>query len=259
MNKYLLIIWILIFPIRLLSQEITGELTYLNSNTPIKIGSFIEVKLLLGPEGEKYLRNIEESVGKNLIKGFYLQEVRNIQVLQGGEDFLEADLTLIPIASFDPGIKYELKIGEVTIPVELNNFLGEQPDINPSNFIILEQSVKGNWLYIKMAITLITLLTFLAGYFLWKRAKNKRVEKERERARQEIINTWKNKIREAKERSDFEHIYLNREIWIAMLPQLKNYTDSFFMSVEKHQYKPRWTEAELGEVKNSIKRIIDGV
>ncbi|TDJ08270.1 MAG: hypothetical protein E2O68_02240 [Deltaproteobacteria bacterium] len=253
------ILLMLLFPILLTASEISGELTFVGPVGPIKIGSFVEARVLLGPQGENYLKDLEKTVGNNLFEGFYLQEVRNPQVLQGGDGYLEADLTLVMIAPLKPGDKFMWKIGEKSISLNLKGFLSAQPDLNPKAFIILEQAVKRNLFLIKLGIILLALLILALGYFLWKRVKNKTLKREIARKKQEKIDFWKDLILNAKERPQLEQIYIERELWLTLIPSLRDKADNFFSTIEKHQYRPCWTDEELEEIMESLKRIMHGV
>ncbi|RLA63590.1 MAG: hypothetical protein DRQ88_12245 [Epsilonproteobacteria bacterium] len=262
MRKIFLFFLILLLPTLAISEEISAELTYFGPNRPIKMGSFISAKLLLGPKGGKYLKELENNVGKNLINGFYLQEVINPQVLQGGNAFLEADLILILISPIDSGGKNIWKVGAKSIPFNLKKFTGQQPDLNPKSFIILGQPVKKEWFYIQLGLALLALILLVMAYALWKRAKNKTILKEQKHRKKEKLKFWKDLIINAQKRSHFENLYEQREVWLALLPSLGDKTSSFFMVVDKHQYKPEWTAEELEEVLSSmedIRRIVHGV
>ena len=253
---------ILLLPFFVTSAEISGELNFIGFSSPIKIGSFVEAKILLGPNGEKYLSDLEKNVGKNLSEGFYLQEVRNPQVLQGGEDYLEADLTLVLISPLNTGTPTVWKVGEESIPLVLKGFLTEQPDLSPKGFIILEQAVKRNLFFIKLGIGLLVLLLIITGYFLWKRAKNKAILRKEEQKKRKKIDFWKSLIISADGRAQLERIYIEREIWLELIPSLRDRTKDFFSTIEKHQYRQSWTEVEHEEIKGSmesLKKVMHGI
>lgn len=262
MRKIFLFFLIIFYPYIAISGEISAELTYLGPNKPIQLGSFVRAKLLLGPKGETLLRELEDNVGKKLVNGLYLQEVINPQILQGGDDYLEADLILILISPVDPNAKNIWKVGEQSISFNLKSFTGGKPDLNPKEFIILGQPIKREWFYIKLGIFFLTLFALVLAFYLWKRAKNKALIKEQKRIEKEKIDFWKNCITQAKERSDFENLYEQRDVWLTLLPGLKDKVSGFFVIVDKHQYKPEWTESEFEEVISSmedLKRMVHGI
>jgi hypothetical protein len=259
MKKFLLIFLV---PFIVNAAQISGEIELLAPSGAIKLGSFVEVRLLLGPKGEKYLNDLEKGRGTNFFEGFYLQEIKNAQVLQGGDDYLEADLTLVMIAPLNPNTPKVWKVGETSITLTLKNFTSDKPDLQPKGFIILEQGVKKNLLFIKLGIALLALLILLLGYFLWKRAKNKSVQKEAQRIKREKIDYWKELILNASDRSALEKIYIEREDWLILIPSLRDSTANFFSVIQKHQYRPSWTDVEIEEIKTSmesLKRMIHGI
>lgn len=149
------------------------------------------------------------------------------------------------------------KKAKTKYPFSLKNFDYKfDKELVPKEFIILkgdEYEISNNTVSI-IGIVIVAVL-FIAGFYLYgplrkRYFRSKAKKANRERA-QKLIDEFNN----AKERADFERLYLQRREIKEYSENYDNKLDRFFKDLNKIQYRPEWSTVELEEIKQKKKDV----
>jgi hypothetical protein len=196
----------------------------------------------------KVSSQVAQLKGKKFLEKFYVSEIAI-------KNPTEAEITLIPLGPVDS----KKPLVWEGIPVNLSALLVGQSSIEAKSFVIFERPFKSSFLeeFWPWIVILISLL--IMGLLLWKIRKNKMFLKMLAIGKEKKILFWKEMITEASKRSDFEMIYKKRKEWMSLLNLSNTKIDEFFETLNRHQYKREWTEADFLEVQESYLKFKNGI
>lgn len=167
----------------------------------------------------------------------------------------KADITLIPLGPIDS----QKTPNWEGVQVDLSALVIGQSAVQPKAFLILKQYLAntffedyGTWLIIFFILSLI-------GFILWKIRKNKMFLKALLMGKEKKKAFWRKLITEAAKREDFEMIYNKRKDWMPLLELNNLKIGNFFETLNRHQYKKNWSEADFLEVQDSYIRFKNGI
>lgn len=167
----------------------------------------------------------------------------------------KADITLIPLGPIDS----QKTLSWEGVPVDLSALAIGQSAVQPKGFLIFKQYLAntffedyGTWLIIIFILGLI-------GFILWKIRKNKMFLRALLMSKEKKKAFWRKLITEAAKREDFEMIYNKRKDWMPLLELDTFKIGNFFETLNQHQYKKHWSEADFLEVQDSYIRFKNGI
>lgn len=203
-------------------------------------------------------QEISKLVGNKILKSIYVIDISDVSRNETNVDVLEFNLSLALIDNMRRLKSYRWNIGKHRIRVELEGLLFAEKKIQPTKkYIILDQVVKkeaNTWWY-KLLIFVIAVS--VGGYKVNEYLKIKK-ENKILKDKLENSNYWKNKFESAQTREQLEEIYRIRKSWRELKIDNEK-VDNFFVCINEKQYKQQWTEYEMYEVKESLKKITESI
>lgn len=243
-----LIISIILMSSSVFAQTIQSEFIPSQAMGQIKEGDLLEATIRVWPIENADLTQFKKLEKTVLFNALYLAQITSLGVSQNNADVVELKgLFIVKSSKLEPifQIKYndaviDLRSGAMSI-TPLNN--------KSQDLYVLDQSLNKSMIWMIALGVLIVLLVvaiikrkdikeFLIGL------KPDSVKK----ARKKYDETF----RRAAKREDFEAIYKEKDIWMKLLAERAPAHFEFLKTLNQHQFKKDWGNAEIEEVKSSF-------
>jgi hypothetical protein len=243
-----LIITIIMMVSSAFAQTIQSEFIPSQSMTQVKEGDLVEATIRVWPIENADLTQFKKLEKTLLFNALYLAQITSLGVSQNNADVVELKgLFIVKTAKAQPifAFKYndtliELKSGALAI-AELQG--------KNSDFYILDQSLNQSIIWMIILGVLIVLLVLAV-------IKRKVIKEFLIGLKPDSIKKARKKydevFRRAAKREDFEAIYKDKETWMALLVERAPAHFEFLKTLNQHQFKKDWGNAEIEEVKSSF-------
>jgi len=207
----------------------------------ISEGKIFEGTLKISKNELNVLGSPDSLIQKFIFKKLFISEILNINE---GEE-IEVIFLGVAIAPLEPNENDEIEIGDRKITVTLESVNFKQNNITPKQEFLLYELSDGILKKINKVILLLGSLVFLAFCILsFKFFEKRNRKKQLDQILKEEVKFWKDQIKGANERKDFEHIYLKRNLWKKVLAINKDVKFKFLEQLNEIQYKKEWNSYE---------------
>ena len=159
-------------------------------------------------------------------------------------------LTLIVKNFFDTNLPLIASYGSINYPLSLSVATVENIQEQNEQILILDQAFTP--LYPRWPIFLALLAAFLLAFFGWRIGKKIWNKKQYQKAKQQMVSQFREKLLSAKVRRDFEELYASRELWQEYFPNFE--MSRFAQLMELHQYRAIWDEPIEEQLKGIIEK-----
>ena len=216
--------------------------------TSLKEGDVVNAVLRVWPIEEIDAGEFKKLQATSLFDSFYLAEVESIAPSVNNADVAEVKGTFVITGKVNPS-KLSINYHDQIIHVRFKEVLINQLDSKANEFLIVDQDIDRNF---KIYLIIIFILALGVLLFL-KRDKilnfRKKVEKVDEK---DVFATM---FSQARNREDFESIYIQKEKWMKLLLEITPAHYEFFKVLNEHQYKKEWNQNVKKEVEESFEQI----
>lgn len=236
------------------SAEIQGELK--TFQTDIKMGDVVKATLEVWPANIENVERINEYTGNRFLDHFYLSKINKISQSENNEDYIVAELILVPLSNPEPfsilrlgdenvNIKIDFSVIEVSLDPEKQINVW-QASIDPSFLEVVSGIFSLDSRYLKYRIGFISLLLIVIGLFLKFGRRKVKIEKT-------VILKWD----ELNQREDFERKYF--ELKSKIDPIENSEVENFKKIIEEILYIKEWNEEVYRNLKAISEKVKDGV
>jgi hypothetical protein len=240
--KIVLII-ITIFSCSLNAYEVQGKLENLTENNIVKEADTFSAKLVLWPYEAEDEESFYELEGKDFLDFFFVSRVSKVQRSVNNNLALEVYLTLVLKKFFIVESFYIFTHKDINIPVEIVNIKPERRQLKTMEFFVRdEKKVSGDARYLLYTAPLVLLLLGIILLFIKKMKK-------------EDVGEEPYVIKRIDKREEFEKIYQDRDRLLANYPDKETRIKKLLTQINNIQYKPNWSEEELGHIKNQYESV----
>jgi len=220
-----------------------------NSSAEFKIGETIPAIIEIWPINDSnFLFKKEEILDKRISKEFFVSQIKDIKRSENNPEVVQIFLD-VTLASLAPTGNSMVEIGEYKLPLAIEGFkIIDDIKNPPKKIVFLKQKNYGIPLNYLLICFFVFLISFsLVVIFSIRRIRNKKIKKIKE---EEILTRkkWKDKFEQAKSRSDFEYLYKTKDQWSKFLPKITPPINDFLNSINRYQFKAKWSDSELVEV-----------
>ncbi len=198
-------------------------------------------------ESEKSIEELQAFKNKRINDIMYVLEVRK-----------EFDKKIFKVFVTDPPKKKKDKVDFIPVNFNYNSKnknVGQEYITFDKKFELNQNKAMSYLWLILAAIGLIGILSFGTKLLVYQRriSKDKQIRKAEALELQDLLNA-------AKIRPDFEEIYKKRRKILKSILLNEESFEEFLSFIDRVQYKPKWSEPELEEVKTLFKKInIEGI
>jgi hypothetical protein len=231
-----------------MAAELEAEFV-LNSELPeLREGEVVNATLRIWPIENLEKKEIEKLSGQVILDSFFVVGFDSINPSENNADVVEAKGTFVAIKKTLPENLFVSYLGQ-NIRVKFKEVLFAPNSIKENNFQILSQATefdKVTYLIIFLALALLFSLYYFSD-FLKKKFSKKVTTDPRVK--------FKHLFSNAKNRSDFEEIYHQKETWLPLLELVTPAHKEFFNVLNQYQYKKEWDNKEKNEVLESFEAI----
>lgn len=233
------------------SQALQSEFIPSTSMSQIKEGDFVEATIRVWPIENADLSQFKKLEKTDLFNALYLAQITSLGVSQNNADVVELKgLFIVKSAKLQPifAFKYnenviELSSGKISI-AELKD--------QSKDFYILDQSLNKSLLWMIVG-------GFLAFLVVAAIIKRKQLKEFILGLKPDSVKKLKKKydelFRRADKREDFESIYKDKDQWMPLLSERAPAHFEFLNTLNQHQFKKEWSNADYEEVRSSFEII----
>lgn len=233
------------------AQTIQSEFLPSQSISQIKEGDLLEATIRVWPIENADLTQFKKLEKTLLFNSLYLAQIVSLGVSQNNADVVELKgIFIVKTAKSQP--LYSFKYNDSIIELKSGNLAIAELKNKNQDFYILDQSLNKSILWIIVFSVLIILIVI--GVI-----KRKEIKEFVVGLRPDSIKKSKKKydelFRRAAKREDFEAIYKDKDVWMPLLTEKAPAHFEFLKTLNQHQFKKEWGNAEYEDVKASFEII----
>lgn len=256
--KNILILLIFIFNLTAFAND-KGKLTFFTDK--VSVGETVPARIIFPIHGLESNFHDEDFLHKKINESFFIAEVKDHHLSENNHDMYVVNVLVTIIRSFIPGNEQVFQVGHLDIRLDTDERMQVEKfsEKLPEDFIFIENKLKLPLdLTVKKLIVLIA--TILGAGFAWwyfKRRKKKQLIEREKRIAVEKLNTWKQLITKAKDRTDYEKIYQGQMEWKIFLSEPSK-CDEIIKKLDQFIYKQSWDQSDLSEVSKVNQELLKG-
>jgi hypothetical protein len=234
------------------SQEIQAELSLISPPPTLKEGDIVEGTLKIWPLENADLGEFKKLENMTFANALYTTEVESIEASANNADVVEAKLLFI-VKRASENTQQQLSYKGRIVNIQTPSLKIAPPDKDPEDYYVLDQGL----IYSNLGKTITTILLVLLSLTVF--FKRKDLQRFVQKFKNDPIAKRKKKISDkfnmAIKREEYEEIYAIRREWLNLINEPSAAYEDFFKTMEQHQYKKKWSDEDLSEVKNSFEVI----
>lgn len=220
-------------------------ISLMSENSTVKEGDIVEGMIKVWPLESAELDEFKKIENTTLMGILKIVQVQSVELSANNADVVEIKV-IMAIMRTKHQSDYSLFYKGHAITIEPLNFKLTDPLNLPKDYFILDQAISTSLIF---EIFLLALMVMLAGLFFIKRKQLVEwIARFRVDPIKEQMNYFDLLFSKANTRKDFEQVYATRKQWMNFLEGKQISFESFFQSMEKHQYKKEWSDSDLTEV-----------
>jgi len=230
------------------SSTLEAEFAIDNKITSLKEGDVVTAVLRVWPIEEVDEAEFRKLQTTTLFDSFYLAEIESIAPSVNNADVIELKGSFVVTGKINPS-KLSINYHDQLIHVRFKEVLINQLETKINQFYIEEQDIDHNYLNLVLIFGAIVLLVIMYV----KRERLKLLIKKPEKTDDKLI--YSQMFKQAKNREDYEAIYLQKDRWMKLLVEVTPAHHDFFKILNEHQYKKDWNQNIKKEVEESFEQI----
>ncbi len=239
--------------------EYQGRILFGNpEKRKVLLGETFSARIELWPAFSLIHGNGKELLNKSIFDLFYVSKINKVHLNKNNQDVLVLDLLLTSLMVYKNLELHPLRFSGKTFLISLAS-LGAASDVTievPKEMVVLPSGFTRSsssdlwWL-------LFLLLTVGVIYNTYRKRKAQRLEllRIKKEAEQELLDKkkyWSDLFDQADCRLDFEEIYANKEEWEPYILNRSLAIDTFFKTIDEHQYRKEWNALQMKEVEDAF-------
>lgn len=243
-----LIIYTLMVMNSVFAQTLQGEFIPAQSKTQIKEGDLLEATIRVWPIENADLSQFKKLEKTVLFNALYLAQITSLGASENNADVIELKgLFIVKSAKVQP--TFPFKYNDSIVEINSGTVVIDELKNKAQDFYILDQSLNKSMIWLIVLGTLIVIIVL--AIIKRKAIKNFLIGLKPDsvkKARKKYDETF----RKAAKREDFENLYKEKDIWMALLVERAPAHFEFLKTLNQHQFKKDWGNAEIEEVKSSF-------
>lgn len=247
--KLLATIFLIIISLNAFSEELQAEFFFNDNVKVLNEGDVVSGTLRVWPIENPKAEEFTKFKNKNLFDGMYVSEIISSQPSENNADVFELKANFIIVNKLQPE-KMVFTYNNTPVHVRYREVLYKAMEKPSNEFFILDQSVDRN-----LILNILIAIICLGGLFLGFKFRNSILKKFTKPKGIDLKTKYTKIFLEAKERQDFERIYLEKDIWTSLIEGITPAHKEFFDVLNSHQYKKSWNKEEQNEVADSFEPI----
>jgi hypothetical protein len=230
------------------AQSIQGEFIPSGNVSEVKEGDLLEATIRVWPIENSDLSQFKKLEKTVLFNALYLAQVINLGVSQNNADVVELK-GLFVVKSAKPQPVFAFKYNDSVIELNLGAVAIFELQNKNQEYFVLDQSLNKSmvWIVILGIMVVIVILVIV---------KRKSIKEYLIGLRPDSVKKSRKKydeiFRRAAKREDFETIYQDKDVWMKLLVEKAPAHFDFLKTINQHQFKKDWGNAEIEEVKSSF-------
>ena len=230
------------------AQAIQGEFIPSQGQAQIKEGDLLEATIRVWPIENADLSQFKKLEKTVLFNALYLAQVISLGASENNADVIELKgLFIVKSAKVQP--VYPLKYNDSTIELRSGSLTVAELKNKTQDFNILNQSLNKSIVWVVVIGVLIGFIVL--AVFKRRAIKNYLIGLKPDSAKK-ARKKYDEIFRRAAKREDFEAIYKDKDVWMKLLTERAPAHFDFLKTLNQHQFKKDWGNAEIEEVKSSF-------
>lgn len=230
------------------AQTIQSEFIPSQSMAKIKEGDLLEATIRVWPIENADLTQFKKLEKTLLFNALYLAQVTSLGASQNNADVVELKgLFIVKTAKAQP--VFTFKYNDSVIDLKSGALAIAELQGKNSDFYILDQSLNKSIIWMIILGILIVLLVLAV-------IKRKAIKEFLIGLKPDSVKKSRKKydeiFRRAAKREDFEALYKDKDIWMALLIERAPAHFEFLKILNQHQFKKDWGSTEIEDVKSSF-------
>lgn len=244
----ILIIYLTMLISSAFAQTIQSEFIPSQSIAQIKEGDLLEATIRVWPIENADLTQFKKLEKTLLFNALYLAQIVSLGASQNNADVVELK-GLFVVKTAKPQPFYSFKYNDSVIELRSGALAITELKNKSQDFYILDQSLNKSiiWMIVLGALIVLIILSIV---------KRKSIKEFVIGLKPDSIKKSKKKyddlFRRADKREDFELIYKDKDIWMGLLTEKAPAHFEFLRTLNQHQFKKEWGNAEYEDVKSSF-------
>lgn len=230
------------------SSSLEAEFEIDSKIKSLKEGDIVAATLRVWPIEDLDLEEFEKLQSTTMFDSFYLADIESIAPSINNADVIELKASFVVMGKVNPS-KLSINYHDQLVHVRFKEVLINQLENKEKQFLIADQETDQNYLLWLSVIILILIVTVL----YLKRDKLNFLKKKTKQVDEKAI--FIKLFSQAKTREEYELLYLEKEKWLKLLPEITPAHHQFFKTLNEHQYKKEWNQTIKSEVEESFEQI----
>lgn len=253
--KFLWFLILILFLPVLCAQEV-GGLIKAQKELDVQFGDIVNLEINLWPS-EAWAELSGSSFESKFIDKFYVSKVLSLAPSENNQNVLVVEVLAVytPPQLHNPFVMNEQ---QVKFKYQNINLLKKETKLRPE-MLIFKQQYSESGFSVKFWLGLFILIVLLGSSLAFYYHLRKKKEKLKELKKKARIGLWRERILKARNREDFEKLYLNRNKWLSRFNLPPSKVKVFDEVMQQRCYIPQWTEEDIEIVQAAVEEIREGI